>query len=76
MRQKSPKISCDYAEVDSCSGSGMGFCLMWFFDGEAKYLKIITSGGEPGPVTDSGNFANVNFWEKMNLSDFKKENGR
>lgn len=73
---KSPKISCDYAEVDSCSGTGMGFCKMWFFDGEDKCLKIITSGGEPGPVIDSGNFASVSIWEKMNLSNFEKENGR
>lgn len=39
--------SCKYQEIDSCSGSGMGFCLMYFYDGKAKYLKVRTVGGSP-----------------------------
>jgi hypothetical protein len=51
------KESCKYEEIDSCSGTGMGFCKMWFFDGENKFLRIITSGGEPPD-------AEINSWNK------------
>ncbi len=42
-----PKIACKYEEIEDCSGTGMGFCSMYFFDGENKYLQVITAGGEP-----------------------------
>lgn len=37
---------CKYEEIDSCSGTGMGFCAMSFFDGEETYLSITTAGGD------------------------------
>lgn len=39
--------SCKYQEIDSCAGSGMGFCLMYFKDGKGKYLYVRTVGGSP-----------------------------
>ena len=53
----SEKDSCKYEEIDSCSGSGMGFCNMYFFDGDKTYLRIITAGGEPPD-------AQIDSWEK------------
>ncbi len=41
------EYSCRFKEIESCSGTGMGFCLMWFFDGEDRYLRVLTAGGEP-----------------------------
>lgn len=49
--------SCKYVEIDSCSGTGMGFCNMIFYDGEKTYLTVITDGGEPPD-------AQVNKWSK------------
>jgi len=39
--------SCKFKEIDSCAGSGMGFCLMYFHDGKDKFLRIRTVGGPP-----------------------------
>lgn len=49
--------SCKYEEIESCSGSGMGFCSMYFSDGSGKYLNLITDGGEPPE-------AQINNWKK------------
>ena len=38
---------CKYLEIDGCSGSGEGFCKMYFYDGENTYLELITAGGPP-----------------------------
>ncbi|WP_419204175.1 hypothetical protein [Bordetella trematum] len=39
--------ACKYEEIEACSGSGMGFCSMKFFDGRKNYLSVITAGGSP-----------------------------
>ncbi len=39
--------SCHFKEIDSCSGTGMGFCKMWFYDGDGGYLVVRTMGGPP-----------------------------
>lgn len=39
--------ACKYEEIDACSGTGMGFCKMSFFDGDHTYLDVQTSEGEP-----------------------------
>jgi len=39
--------NCTYLEIDSCSGTGMGYCMMYFHDGEGKFLEITTVGGHP-----------------------------
>jgi len=50
--------NCKYLEVDSCSGSGMGYCNMIFYDGEMKYLYVTTSGGPPQDASiDSWNLS-------------------
>jgi hypothetical protein len=56
--------ACNYEEIDTCSGTGMGFCGMNFFDGEETYLSIITAGGEP-PA------AEINSWIKVKKKDFE-----
>ena len=56
--EKVQEISCKYEEIEACSGTGMGFCSMYFFDGEDKYLHIITAGGEPPD-------AEINSWQKV-----------
>lgn len=39
---------CDFPEVDDCSGTGMGFCLMYFYNTFQKsWLRIRTKGGPP-----------------------------
>ncbi len=50
--------ACKYKEIDSCSGSGVGFCAMKFFDGKDTYLTVTTVGGEPPD-------ANVNSWQNV-----------
>lgn len=49
--------SCKFEEIDSCSGTGMGFCNMSFFDGDETYLSITTADGEPPN-------AYIYFWKK------------
>ena len=39
--------ACDFIEVSSCSGTGMGFCNMQFSDGRGFYLHITTAEGPP-----------------------------
>lgn len=56
--------ACNYEEIDSCSGTGMGFCGMKFFDGEETYLSITTDGGEPPE-------AEINRWIKVKKKDFE-----
>jgi hypothetical protein len=56
--------ACNYEEIDSCSGSGMGFCEMIFFDGEKTYLSITTDGGEPPE-------AEINSWRKVKKKNFE-----
>ena len=56
--------ACNYEEIDSCSGTGMGFCGMSFFDGEGIYLSITTAGGEPPD-------AEINSWRKVKKKDFE-----
>lgn len=56
--------ACNYEEIDTCSGSGMGFCNMNFFDGEETYLAITTAGGEPPE-------AEINGWRKVKEKDFE-----
>ena len=41
------KGACDFIEVSSCAGSGMGFCAMQFTDGRGSYLHITTADGPP-----------------------------
>jgi len=41
------EASCKYQEIDSCAGSGIGFCVMYFKDGKGKYLYVRTIGGPP-----------------------------
>jgi len=41
------KGACDFIEVSSCAGSGMGFCDMQFTDGRGSYLHITTVDGPP-----------------------------
>jgi hypothetical protein len=55
----SDSYSCEYTEVDNCSGNGQGFCGMNFFDGDQTYLRIITVGGPPPD-------ASIHSWEKTN----------
>lgn len=43
--------SCKFQEIANCSGTGMGFCLMYFKDGKGKYLYIRTVGGPPPDAT-------------------------
>ncbi len=56
----STKASCRYEEIYNCSGTGMGFCKMWFFDGDKKYLMVLTNGGEP--LQDMPNGAFIDSW--------------
>lgn len=56
--------ACKYEEIDTCSGTGMGFCGMSFFDGEETYLSITTAGGEPPE-------AEINSWRKIKKKDFE-----
>ncbi len=49
--------SCKFQEIDSCSGSGMGFCLMYFHDGKGKFLQVRTVGGSPPD-------ARIDTWSK------------
>jgi hypothetical protein len=51
---------CKYPEIDACSGTGMGFCKMFFYDGESKYLELITAGGPPPD-------AEVDSWTKSKI---------
>ena len=62
----SEKESCKYEEIDSCSGSGMGFCAMRFFDGEDKYLNVVTDGGEPPNAV-------INNWSIENSKPIENE---
>jgi len=57
--------ACGYEEIDDCSGSGMGFCKMIFFDGDKTYLDLITVGGEPPDATVEG-------WSKVAAKDFNQ----
>ncbi len=54
---------CDgFYEVEDCSGTGMGFCLMFFYDGDKTYLKIVTSGGAPAD-------AHIVSWKKIGTEE-------
>jgi hypothetical protein len=55
--ESSTSYSCKFEEIDDCSGTGMGFCLMWFSDANNNFLRIRTSGGEPPLAT-------IDLWEK------------
>jgi hypothetical protein len=46
-KQFNDSEECNYPEVDDCSGTGMGFCKMNFYDGERTYLTVVTDGGPP-----------------------------
>jgi hypothetical protein len=48
---------CKFQEIAACSGTGMGFCLMYFHDGNGKFLRIRTVGGSPPD-------ARVDTWSK------------
>lgn len=48
---------CKYPEIEACSGSGMGYCKMFFYDGGKTYLELITEGGSPPDAV-------VNSWTK------------
>lgn len=50
------KGACDFIEVSSCAGTGMGFCAMQFTDGRGSYLHITTADGPPP------NDANIYSW--------------
>jgi hypothetical protein len=56
--------ACKYKEIDSCSGTGMGFCAMGFFDGKETYLSITTSGGEPPD-------AEIFSWRKVRRNEIE-----
>ena len=38
---------CKYFEIEDCSGTGMGYCSMFFYDGSNTYLHVVTQGGGP-----------------------------
>ena len=39
--------TCAYMEVEDCSGTGQGFCLMWFRNDAGEFLRLVTVGGAP-----------------------------
>jgi hypothetical protein len=43
----SNEVACNYYEIVNCSGTGMGYCKMIFYDGNGGFLSVITSGGRP-----------------------------
>ena len=50
--------SCQYPEIDNCSGTGLGFCAMMYFDGKDQCLRVITANGHPPQ-------ANIYSWEVL-----------
>ena len=38
---------CQYEEIQSCSGTGMGYCNMQFHDGNGSTLAVVTTEGPP-----------------------------
>lgn len=49
--------ACQYEEIDTCSGTGGGLCIMYFFDANSnKFLWIRTIWGEPPE-------AQIDLWE-------------
>jgi hypothetical protein len=40
-------VACNYNEIEVCSGTGMGFCKMIFYDGDNSFLSVVTAGGRP-----------------------------
>ncbi len=57
---------CNFLEIDDCSGTGMGYCKMMFYDGKGIYLSVITSGGEPSGDENSAdsNEPIIDSWDK------------
>lgn len=45
---------CKYIEINACSGTGMGFCKMTFYDGYGIHLEVITQGGSPPDAVING----------------------
>ena len=59
--------SCDgQYEIEECSGTGMGFCLMSFYDGEGTYLSIVTAGGPPSADNKE---VYIREWHKIKKED-------
>lgn len=36
-----------YYEIADCSGTGMGYCSMFFVNADKQYLRVTTEGGSP-----------------------------
>jgi len=49
--------SCKFKEIDDCSGTGLGYCQMWFYDNNHNFLSITTVEGEPPSSI-------INSWKK------------
>lgn len=59
----SPAICSDYPEIETCSGTGQGFCSLKY-TGSGRCLTVVTVGGPPGPqgsgdtAVDGANISN------------------
>ena len=45
--QAAREPECQYVEIQSCSGTGMGYCNMQFHDGNGSTLAVVTTEGPP-----------------------------
>jgi len=52
-------------EIESCAGTGMGYCNMWFYDGGDVYLWVRTVGDAPPD-------ASVDAWWKKTSEDISE----